>query len=75
MLLKFVGEMAIMKPHIKLSTFHLADRHPEWRYRCESFTRQGFLHIAFGPTRREAYLKWLATPPYEPDFPKRTKHG
>lgn len=65
-----------MKPHIKLSTFHGANHNSAWRYRCESFTPEGFLHLALGSTPREAYEKWLAHPPYIPDqIKKRTKSG
>lgn len=65
-----------MKPHIKVYTGHLADRHPEWRYRCESYTPEGFLHLAFGSTMPEAYAKWLSNPPYIPEpIRKRAKSG
>lgn len=62
-----------MKPHISIFRGHLSDRHPEWKYRCESYTLEGFLHLAFGATHREAYEKWLSNPPYTPEPIRRRK--
>ncbi len=64
-----------MKPRIRVSTGHLMDKHLEWRWRCESFTPEGFLHLAFGPTIEEAYAKWLTNVPYKPEPMRRSRHG